>query len=342
MKCPILVVLVYLMSLLMTGCSTPNPYSMRVDLIQGQYDSGGQNEGRVEKPEKVAVHVYKQNRVSNANRNTYRNVVQTYGEDVENELYAKLTEAIGSLAFFELVPRGDIDPLVIEDIVSGRSGSSNVLPSADYVISAKVVTMNMEEQRGGNVSTMNTILANKFNLATSTVVDERCFTVSLSVYFTFIQCDSKRTIKTKTISRTGQGLLEGVIQAWLMEAARGCAQEFAQTLGGKYAPEERVIETRGGHEVALIALGTNYGLAEGTEVNFFTYVDNPYMPQKRYKRVVGVGRVFSVEEDSAWVEVFDYSEAHVEAGMHVAVQHVQNHTFRWRYFLRRLGGLLRY
>ena len=310
------------------GCRTPNPYVLEIDPpptggIETMVVSG-------ERREKVAVHVYPTG--------------HQYGEDVANELDAKLSESIGSLAFFELVPRGGIDPLIIESMLSGRN-DRNVMPPADYVISAKAVNIHVAEQRVSvDPSALDMLLARKLNVSQPAAHGESRFTVSLSINFQFFQCAQYRTIKTKTISRTGQGLWEGVIQAWLLDAPRECAQEFAQALGGRYAPEARVIQTRGGHEVAWISLGANYGLSEGTEVNFFTYMDNLSFiaGDKRFKNIVGSGRVFLLEEDSAWVEVFDAGDVHVEQGMYVGIQHRQTDEFRWRYFFRRLGNLFKY
>ena len=303
------------------GCQSLNPYVLSID----PPPPADRYEKMVltgEKKEKVAVHVYR--------------TKHEYGEDIANELYAKLSESIGSLAFFELVPRGDADPLVIEAMLSGRN--EEVLPPADYVISAKAVTVNVVEQKalnllGGSVPIQ---IQNNGNNA-------RMFTVSLSINFQFFQCAQNRTIKTKTISRTGQALEEGV-QEWLINAVRGCAQEFAQTLGGRYAPAARVLQTRGDHEVAMISLGAGYGLTDDTEVNFFTYSDNsPFIESdKRIKNVVGTGRVFLVEEDAAWVEVFNYDRVGVEAGMNVEVILNQKNEFRWRYFFRKIGNCFKY
>lgn len=312
-----------------SGCRTPNPYVLSMDPAPPS-DRYEQSIIKKEKPEKVAIHVYPTS--------------HNFGEDVANELHAKLTETIGSLAFFELVPRGGIDPLVIEAMLSGKSGN-DILNGADYVISAKAVNISIAEQRVKvGSSPINMPLARKLGLQLHDVQSERYYTVTLSINFHFFQCAQNRSIRSKTISKTVQGLWEGVIQAWLMEATRECAQEFAQSLGGRYAPDARVIQTRGGNEVALISLGANYGLSEGSEVNFFTYIDNsPFITsENRCKNIVGTGRVFMLEEESAWVEVFDYDDVHVEQGMFVEVRHKQTHEFRWRYFLRKLGRLLYY
>lgn len=311
-----------------TGCRTPNPYVLSID-PPPPADRYEQFFIKTDKPEKVAVHVY------------YTD--HKFGREVADELNAKLSETIGSLAFFELVPRGGVDPLVIESMLSGRS-RGDVLNKADYVISAKAVNIGVNEQKvvvGASPADM--ILARKYNIQPS-AHEEMRYTVSLSIHFQFFQCAQNRSIRAKTISRTAQGLWDGVIQAWLMEATRECAQEFAQSLGGRYAPEARVLQTRGGHEVARISLGANYGLTEGIEVNFFTYItDSPFMSsEKRFKNIIGTGRVFLLDEDSAWVEVFDYDDVCVEQGMFVEVRHQQMNEFRWRYFLRKIGKLFKY
>ena len=42
----------------------------------------------------------------------------------------------------------------------------------------------------------------------------------------------------------------------------------------RYAPIARVLETRGGCEVALVSMGTDSGLEAGMPVEFFEYVDH--------------------------------------------------------------------
>jgi len=309
------------------GCRVPNPYLLPPDPPPPP-DRYQKTVVEQEERGKVAVHVYPTRHV--------------FGSEVARELDAQLSEAVGSLAFFELVPRSNTDPLVTEALLNGESDS--VILPADYVISAKAMNIQIEEESPYNRSVALTLLTINDSSQQKYGQQLKSYSATLTVNFQFFHCAQKRTIRTKTVTRTAKSLLEGAIQNWFTTAARDCAREFTQSLGGRYAPEARVMQTRGKHEMALVSIGSNYGLSIGTEVTFFTYLDtSPFLDTKRrYKNIIGTGRVAIVEEDAAWVEVFDYDRVRVEQGMYVSMAQTQRHEFRWRYFFRGLGNLFRY
>ena len=310
------------------GCKAPNPYLMPID-GSGLDEDIEASVLDVEKARKVAVLVFKGD--------------QEYGQFMMNALYAKLTEEVGALAFFELVERGGLDALRFEEMLSG-DGESVVIP-ADYVISASISSLNVVEQTDVVVPTRQDVrLASRLGLPPPTAATEKRFNVAVVVDFRFYQKATRRVILTKTIRRDCQDIWEGALGGWLTSAAHECATEFARSLGARYAPEARVKQTRGGYQVAWISIGTNYGLSRGAEVNFFDYVDNSSVVAgaKRDKNIIGVGRVLSVEDDSAWVEVFDYDKVRVRKGAYVACSRNQERRFRWRDFFRYWGDIFTY
>lgn len=217
-------------------------------------------------------------------------------------LDSSLTSVISDFDFFTIIERSNLSALQKEhtlENLSADSLSEIEIPEADYLITAKIGNARLEKQLLGNYQG---------------VVD---------IDFRFYEKPTDRTVLTKNIvGKSGRIVTEmsgTEANAALAEAATEAAKAFAIELGSRYAPEARVLETRGGGKVARINIGYNYGVTENSKVEFYEYVDNSDIVEgaEREASPVGYGNVIEVDQDGAWADVMNYKNVHVMRGHYV-------------------------
>ncbi len=311
-------------ALLLIGCSSPHPEALSVmDRDKAVYEDagGGALQQKKERKDKVAVVV------SQGDYKEYKSVAQS--------IEAQLAEAISSFAFFEVVERSNLGALQQEKLFTGDDDINDVVVPADYMITARLNAVKVDRQSQTPTTAAVSMARNLVQTAPQAGGQVVC-AVSLSVDFRFYELATKRVIMTKNINKTYEGLEESAVMAKLALAGQECVKGFAQTLGSRFAPPARVIQTRGNCEVARISMGMNYGLVKGVEVDFYEIVDNSAIiaGATRDKNVIGKGRVLEVDKNSAWVEVYDFEKVHVKRGHYVSVCEDQSNRMR-------LGDVLR-
>ena len=234
--------------------------------------------------------------------------------EVAKTIDSQLTEALSAFAFFQVVERSNLSALQQENLFAGEDLEEDLIVPADYMITAK----------------MNAVKVDKVAVQNREGKTNYSYTVSLSVDFRFYEMATRRLILTKNISKDYKGVEESKVLSKLALAGQECVKGFAQTLGSRFAPPARVVQTRGNCQVARISMGTNYGLVKGVEVEFYEFIDNSAIiaGATRDKNVVGKGRVIEVEAQSAWVEVFDFEKVHVKRGDYVGIQEDQSNRMR--------------
>ncbi len=291
-----------------TGCMTPNPASLAVtDRDKAVYQDQGAAKQEDEGKARVAIIV---------SQGDYKNA----GEAAK-ALDSTLTSLISDFAFFEVAERANLGALMQEGALKALDEDGDALPAipgADFLITATMNTFQMIERPKGLSDTL--IATDK-----KTVVD-----VVISVDFRFYETDGKRVILTRNIERKYPCADMSSAKSKVAVAAQECAKAFAMELGSRYAPPARVVETRGGGEVARISMGSNYGLAKGVKVEFFEYVDNSDIIEgaTREPSIVAKGTTIESDVKSAWVEIDDHKKANVKRGHYVRIRSDQSKGFR--------------
>ena len=312
-----------LVVLFIAGCAAPRPETLSVmERDKAIYvDEAGALVQKKERKDKVAVVV------SQGDYKEYQEVAKT--------IDSQLTESLSAFAFFQIVERSNLGTLQQEKLFMGEDLEDGLVVPADYMITAKMNAVKVdrhEEEITITPSRKDIRRARKMGLPDPQpeVRTSISYSVSLSVDFRFYELVKKRVILTKNISKAYSGLEQSEIMSKLALAAQECVKGFSHTLGSKYAPPARVVQTRGNCEVARISMGTNYGLVKGVEVEFYEFIDNSAIiaGATRDKNVVGKGRVLEVDKNSAWVEVYDYEKVYVKRGHYVAICEDQSNRMR--------------
>ena len=312
--------------LLAAGCAAPRPETMAImERDSAIYeDKGGALQQKKERKDKVAVVV------SQGDYKDYGAVAKT--------IDSQLTEALSAFAFFQVVERSNLGALQQEKMFTGDDSlDDDLVVPADYMITAKMNSVKVDRQVSQYTPSKADIrMARNLGQPDPQPGQRVTCTVSLSVDFRFYELATKRVIMTKNISKEYSGLEESDVMAKLSLAGQECVKGFSQTVGSRFAPPARVLQTRGNCEVARISIGTNYGLVKGVEVEFYEFVDNSAIiaGATRDKNVIGKGRVLEVDKNSAWVEVFDYDKVHVKRGHYVSVSEDQSNRMRLQDTLR--------
>lgn len=296
------------------GCAAPRPETLALmERDKAIYqDEGGALQQKKERKDKVAVVV------SQGNYTQYKEAAEA--------IDSQLTESLSSFAFFQVVERSNLGAIQQEKLFAGDDDINDVVVPADYMITAKMNSVKVEQY----VAAQNEMIP---GLNSGPGPKSR---VSLSVDFRFYEVATKRVILTKNISKEYSGLEPSTAMSKLALAGQECVKGFAHTIGSRFAPPARVIQTRGNCEVARISIGANYGLVPGVEVEFYEFIDNSAIiaGATRDKNVIGKGRVLEVDKTSAWVEVFDYEKVHVMRGHYVGIIEDQSNRMRFQDVLR--------
>lgn len=235
------------------------------------------------------------------------------GQEITSALDSTLTDAVAGFAFFTIVERSNLGALqrelTLETLDSDELAQIEI-PTADYLITARIASTKMKPVIGPRDS----------------------YEGIVHVDFRFYEKLTDRVVLTKNIE--GRSPHYSAVNygpeavAKLAEAAQEAAKAFAVELGHRYAPEARVVETRGEGKVARITIGSNYGLAPDAKVEFYRYVDNSDViaGAEREPSIIGYGKVIEVDQRTAWVEIKKHEKANVFRGHYVRVAANQEKT----------------
>ena len=225
------------------------------------------------------------------------------GETLDSSLNAKLS----GFSFFQVVDRKSQAALIQNAVASGTDPAEAVSGvEANFVVVASIASLNVQEHTSPQTR--------KAQASTS-------YSADVVFDFRWISVATKRVVMTESIKKSGgyasspEGLAAG-----LGNVAEEAVKEFCAKIAVKYAPPARVLETRGNGAAARISIGSNYGVAEHTDVCFYEIVDNSDVGgAKRDMRDIAKGKVKRVEAKSAWVEVENAKETNVRKGVYVRV-----------------------
>lgn len=222
---------------------------------------------------------------------------QQVGESLDSLLNAKLS----GFSFFQVVDRTSQAALIKEAVDTGADPAEAVGGvEANFIVVARIASIaerSMQAKTGG------------------------LYSYDVVFDFKWINKATKRVVMTESFKpsvRSVNSQAEAV--AAISSAAEEAVKEFCAKIAVKYAPPARVLETRGDGAAARISIGTNYGVAEHTDVCFYEIVDNSDVGgEKRDMRDIATGKVKRVEASSAWVEVKNPKETNVRKGVYVRV-----------------------
>ena len=300
--------------LLVAGCAAPQPELLGLmERDNAMYVDGGATEQKAEQKEKVAIYV------SQGDYKDYKSVAEA--------IDAQLTESLSAFAFFDVVERSNIGALQQEKFFTGEDIYEDLIEASDYMVTAKMNSLKVDTYVPTAAEQLTSLSGSSAQVRTR---------VSLSVDFRFYELATKRTILTKNITKEYSGLEDAQAMSKLALAAQECVKGFAHTIGSKFAPPARVVQTRGNCQVARISMGTNYGLVKGVEVEFYEFIDNSAIiaGATRDKNVIAKGRVLETSSNTAWVEVYDYEKVWVKRGDYVSICEDQSNRMRMSDYLR--------
>lgn len=274
-----------------TGCSiAPGELELTERDREVYVDEGGALEKTEETQSRVAI------------------IIPTGNNASEKEIYSALdsmlTSMISDFAFFTIVERSNLAALQTEEMLSNLNsdgmGSINI-PEADYVMTARIASATMAPK----------------------MVPPDHYQAVTNVDFRFYEKLTDRCVMTQNIESKAPGYTKQQqgpeAQAKLVEAVQESAKQFAIDLGARYAPEARVLETRGGGQVAKITMGSDYGLVNKAKVEFYEYVDNSDIVAgaTRDPSPVGYGLVIEVAQKTAWIQIQNWKKVAVKRGHYV-------------------------
>lgn len=253
-------------------------------------------------------------------------LVSSGKDDREKAVYAALDAAVSDnlskIAFFSVVERSNLGALAKEQNLESLNDADLAkldIPKADYLITAKITSATMAKAPLSNLS----------------------YQGKVQVDYRFYEKAGNRVIVTKNIEGASSSYVRveknqdpapvmagPAATAKLVEAAQETAKAFAVELGKRYAPAARVVETRGEGQVARITIGSNYGVAAKSKVEFYEFADNSAIVAgaTREPRVIGYGTVVEVADGSAWAEVQDHKKVKVLRGHYARLASDQSKT----------------
>lgn len=231
-------------------------------------------------------------------------------KQVAESMDSFLNDRLSSFAFFEMVDRKSGAALVNEQAATAEDPTAIDFKQveADFMVIARIASLDVTQGQP--------IMDKK-----GRVVQQAGYNVKAQFDFKWLSIESQKVIMTKSIGPCSAYAQDpsGIVSS-VSEAAQSAVADFCRVISSKYAPPARVLMTRGNGEAARISIGKNYGLAEGTQIGFFEFVDNSSVGgDRRDRNDIGRGTVKSVDEKSAWVRVHEFEKANVRKGVYVRV-----------------------
>lgn len=153
--------------------------------------------------------------------------------------------------------------------------------------------------------------------------------VDIVMSFEFYDNVHEKTISSESIVRKYSGSSKDNTAALVLCAARECADEYITILARDYLQEARVLDTTGNGKYAWVTLGRKDGVAAGTKVMFYEFVDadDVMAGWSKLRRPVAYGTVVGEPDDqTCWVEVEKASKVHVKKYHFVKIQNVEKKT----------------
>jgi len=317
------------------GCSAPRPELLvPIERDHAVYKDQGAVKSRSDMKFRIAVCVDKDDYKKHP----------AVGQAIE----AQMAQAVSRFSFFEFVERERISELAAERLFSGKEDDADsLLDDADCLLSIKLnvgrTTFTRQVQNPYEhlvdryyVTPAPTGKMKKDILAASVARSEaiqraknaagthpvQYWRLEIKPDFRLYEVDSRRVAIVK--SYRSEAVVSGPDQAEkaMVDEMRKHVATFTRLLTSRYAPTARVLETRGGGEVALVSIGTGSGLEPGMPVEFFEYADysDVVSDSTRQARLVGRGEVLpDLTSTTAWVWVKDYDKVWIKRGHYVRV-----------------------
>jgi hypothetical protein len=251
---------------------------------------------------------------------------------VGQAIEAQMAEVVSKFSFFEFVERERINELAAERLFSGNSDdASSLLQQADCLLSVRLnVGQSQFSVQVQNPYTppprtgkfkRDMVAEQRAREAAGTHAEPR-WKLEIKPDFRLYEVDSKRVALVKSYGSSVVISAPDQAENAVIGEMRKHVMEFSRLITSRYAPTARVLETRGGGEVALVSIGANAGLEPGMQVDFFEYADHSDLvaDASRQPRLVGRGRVLTdMTSDTAWIEILDYEKVHVKRGHYARV-----------------------
>ena len=320
---------------LVGGCAAPKPeLLLPTERDQAVYEDKGAVKTRKDVKFRLAVCVDK--------------VDYKKHPSVGQAIEAQMAQAVSKFSFFEFVERERISDLAAERLISGNADdASSLLKEADCLLSVKLnvgqtrfakQVQNPYEHLVDQYYAPPPPTGDKKKDAVAAVIarseamlraknaagthPEYYYRLEIKPDFRLYEVDSRRvalvkSYRSEAVVSTADQAEKAVVDAMCKHVAT-----FSRLLTSRYAPTARVLETRGGGEVALVSMGANSGLEPGMPVEFFEYADYSDLvaDSTRQARLVGRGEVLTdMTQTTAWIWVKDYDKVWIKRGHYVRV-----------------------
>ncbi len=110
----------------------------------------------------------------------------------------------------------------------------------------------------------------------------------------------------------------------LNEAVATTVKDYVNQYSKDFNPPAVVIMTKGSGKAAMLNIGSNDNIRNGTQIEFFEYISDGY---KLRAIPYAIGEVFELDADSCWVLVDDYKTRKVRKYSLARVKHIQDSAF---------------
>lgn len=248
-----------------------------------------------------------------ANEVAYRVAVLPHNASLTNSYVEKyaINKAIGDqvealfseLTMFELIARGEIDILNVEEVISnfGKANSVVTLPqNADVSIIYSISACNIDSKDFTQYESVK--VGNEYRRIPKKVRKHNGY-IALKITMLDKETHKKFDYFVSGRSEWDEG---GETAQLLTDAIDIALKDFIQRFAYDWARPGIVTQTRGGGLWAQISLGRNDGLRVNNNIEFFT------KDKFGNERPLAYGRVRELNNSNSWVHIKDYKDAAVK------------------------------
>ena len=219
-------------------------------------------------------------------------------------LESAMSSLAGDLAYFSVVPRTEVTLVgVNEALETGGAAMDSGYPEAEYILMAETVSATVERSPARHIEGQGNVQDTRAHVSVSYKLYEKATeTIVIS-----------KIIDARSGSVTQAAGSSTADPQMLQRAVDRTVEDFGLLLADRYAPPAKVVMTRGNGKVALIDLGENYGISNGSTLEFY-YID-PDIADKDAQRVgIGYGEVIQADATTAWAKIHNSSNSTVMKG----------------------------
>lgn len=255
-------------------------------------------------------------------------------DEIQKTIESELSSAASTLAYFNIIPRSEIssilDNINIEQIKSTDLQDINV-PMADYLLIGYVVSRNLKETIRSFPNQYTGKVINRGYYEGEVIISIRMYEVPTQL----IKFSQTFQGNSSILESLKEDMTPSMEKGLMTEATRNALSKYLLIMADKYSPEAFVMQTRGKGRVAMISLGSEYGIDINQEVEFF-YYDETLPGFEPQRNPVGYGKIIQIEKNYSWAQVINYKKVRVLKGHRAKLLSRRSRSFSEK-FIERLN-----